>query len=243
MQIPGMILLVVVLAFGFTERELNRISAFDLHALVMVLGGSVAAIMISSTARAALGTLLCFRELIPFAGTLQRGSRLLESERSRFVDLWREGRRAQAVELAERSTLEPIKQMLSLTLARASEKTIDSVFMDMRHRMLERWQPSTTNWELLARLGPSFGLVGTVTGMVQLFRNMANDDLNIGAAMSMALVSTLYGIAFGAGMAGPVGHYLRGLLDERLGALARCRQSAVELADRGAGEIRLDRGV
>jgi flagellar motor component MotA len=96
---------------------------------------------------------------------------------------------------------------------------------------------------LLARLGPSFGLVGTVTGIVMLFRNMGNDNLNIGAAMSLALVSTLYGIAFGAGVAGPVGHFLRGLLDERLGALDRCRQSVLELVERSSGALRDRSGV
>lgn len=243
MQIIGLALLVVVLGFGFTEREMSQISVFDLHALIMVLGGSLAAIMVSSTGRAALGTLMCVRELIPFAGRLEPGTRRLESERARFVELWRAGKRAQAVELAEASAEVPIKQMLHLVLSRASEKTADSVFLELRHKELSYWQPASTNWELLARLGPSFGLVGTVLGMVQLFRNMADDNLNIGAAMSMALVSTLYGIAFGAGVAGPVGHYLRGLLDERLGALARCRQSAVELSEIGALHAAADRGA
>ena len=60
---------------------------------------------------------------------------------------------------------------------------------------------------------------------------MGDDNLNIGAAMSLALVATLYGIAFGAGVAGPIGHFLRGLIEERLGTLDRCRQSAIELAE------------
>jgi len=49
---------------------------------------------------------------------------------------------------------------------------------------------------------PAFA-VGTITGMIQLFRNMSADNLNIGAAMSLALLATLYGVAFGAGAPGP----------------------------------------
>ncbi|MCA9547247.1 MAG: MotA/TolQ/ExbB proton channel family protein, partial [Myxococcales bacterium] len=95
--------------------------------------------------------------------------------------------------------------------------------------------PPIANWELLARLGPSFGMVGTVTGMIQLFQNMGDENLNLGAAISLALVATLYGIAFGAGVAGPIGHFLRTQLDERLGVLDRCRQTVTELTvgDRG----------
>jgi len=36
-------------------------------------------------------------------------------------------------------------------------------------------------------------------------------------------------------MAGPVGHFLNGLLDERLGALERCEKTVSELVARGAG--------
>lgn len=233
MQIIGLGVLVLVVAYGFSDRNMTQISAFDLHALVVVLGGSMGAILTSSSARAALQTLLCLRELLPGAGTLERGTRRLEEERVRFSELWREGRRAQAVELAESTALLPIRKMLSLVLARATPGATDSVFLELRHAELNRWQPATSNWELLARLGPSFGMVGTITGMIQLFRSMAADDLNLGAALSLALIATLYGIAFGAGVAGPIGHFMRGLLDQRLGALDRCRQDVIELA--GAG--------
>ncbi len=236
MRILGVFLLLAVIAFGFTGREMTQVSAWDLHALVMVVGGSIASILISSSARDSLRTLLCVRELLPFVGTLASGTKRLEAQRLEFVTLWREGKRTQAVELAESSGSAPIRTLLQLVLARASEHTASAAFLELRHAELSRWQPATTNWELLARLGPSFGLIGTITGMVQLFANMGNDNLNIGAAMSLALVSTLYGLALGAGMAGPAGHYLRGLLDERLGVLARCRESALELAERSPAE-------
>jgi chemotaxis protein MotA len=86
---------------------------------------------------------------------------------------------------------------------------------------------------MLSKLGPAFGMVGTITGMVQMFRNMSADNLNIGASMSLALLATLYGVTFGAGIAGPVGHFLNGLLDDRLGALERCEKTVNELVVRG----------
>jgi chemotaxis protein MotA len=231
MQIIGLILLALVVAFGFTEREMSQVSAFDIHALVMVFGGSIAATMLSSTASAAWRTLVSLRELVPFAGTLGRHTQQMEQQRVEFVELWSDGKRAQAVALAEASEFAVIRKTLELVLSRSSEKACDGVFLGLRHAQLGRWQPASTNWDLLAKLGPSFGLVGTVTGMVQLFANMGSDNMNIGAAMSLALVSTLYGIAFGAGIAGPIGHYLRGLLDERLGVLTRARQSVSELVE------------
>ena len=234
MQMIGIVMLFFVVQYGFSQRDMTQISAFDPHALTIVLCGSMAAILLGSRGRDSLKTLLCLRELLPIPGGLGQGSAGLEADRARFVELWRAGQRAQAVQLAEQSPQPVLKLLLSLVLQRASEKQITSSFLETRHRFLREWQPASSNWSLLAKLGPSMGMVGTITGMIQLFKSMGDDNLNIGAAMSLALVATLYGIAFGAGIAGPIGHFLRGLIEERLGALDRCRQSAIELADAAA---------
>jgi len=231
-QLIGLVLLAFVVWFGFAERDASTISAFDMHAAVMVLGGSLSAIMVSSTARTTLRTLTCLREIVPGIGTLQRATDALESERVLLAEHWREGRRSQAVALAEQSDFPAIQRMLPLVLSRAPEESVKAAFTELEHLTLGRWQPAVGNWELLAKLAPSFGMVGTITGMIQLFQSMGEDGSNLGASISLALLATLYGVAFGAGVAGPVGHYLRNLLDERLGALERCEQSVYELVSR-----------
>jgi len=232
MQILGLALLAFIVWFGFGERTDTTISAFDTHAMVMVLGGSFAAILVSSTTINTLRTFSCLRELLPGLGTLRKGTTALEEQRMELVELWRDGRRAQAVDVAERSDFATISRMLPLVLERAPDEAVKAAFTELRHAEMTRWQPAIGNWEVLAKLAPSFGMVGTITGMIQLFQNMGSDTSNMGAAISLALVATLYGVAFGAGVAGPIGHFLRGLLDERLGALERCEQSVGELIAR-----------
>lgn len=235
MQIIGLLLLVFIIWFGFGERDMARISAFDTHALVMVLVGSLGAILTSSTQATALRTFLILRELFPPLSRFKPETEALEAQRQEIAALWLEGKRAQAVAVGERSGFEAIGRMLELVVGRAGPAATETAFMELRHAELSKWQPAVANWELLAKLGPSFGMVGTITGMIQLFRNMGADNLNIGAAMSLALLATLYGVAFGAGVAGPIGHFLRVLLDERLGVLERCQQSVLELADQDPG--------
>ena len=232
MQLLGLVLLAFVVWFGFAERDASTISAFDMHAAVMVLGGSLSAIMISSSARTTLRTLTCLGQIVPGLGTLQRATDALEAERVQFAEHWREGRRAQAVSLAEQSAFPAIQRMLPLVLARSTEEAVKATFTELEHETLGRWQPAVGNWELLAKLAPSFGMVGTITGMIQLFQSMGEDSTNLGASISLALLATLYGVAFGAGVAGPIGHFLRNHLDERLGALERCEQSVYELVSR-----------
>ncbi len=233
MQIIGFVLLGFIIWYGFKDRSDAVISAFDAHAMVMVLVGSCSAVLVSSSHTTAWRTILCLRELIPGLALFGRTTRAMEAERDQLSALWREGKRSQAVDLAGKSRFPAVKQMLELILNRANEASSNKTFTELRHEEISRWQPAIHNWEMLSKLGPAFGMVGTITGMIQLFRNMSSENLNIGAAMSLALLATLYGVAFGAGVAGPVGHFLNGLLDDRLGFLERCEKSVNEIVSRG----------
>jgi len=235
-QIFGFFLLGFIVWFGFGDRGNQQvISPFDLHALVMVVLGSTAAVLISSDSVTALRTVSCLRELIPGLRLFRRTTTAMEAERAQIYALWREGKRSGALAVAEQSTFPAVKEMVDLVLNRSPDVASAKVFLELRHEEIARWQPAINNWEMLSKLGPAFGMVGTITGMIQLFRNMTADNLNIGAAMSLALLATLYGVTFGAGVAGPVGHFLNGLLDERLGFLERCEKSVNELVVRGGG--------
>ena len=172
MQIIGLTLLAFVVWYGFADRGEATISAFDPHAFIMVLGGSMSAIMASSSAQTTIRTFGALREALPGLGTLKPGTAALEAEREQLATLWREGRLAQAVELAERSRFPALQRMLSLVLERAPDEATRAAFTELQHATLSRWQPATGNWELLAKLAPSFGMVGTITGMIQLFKNM-----------------------------------------------------------------------
>jgi chemotaxis protein MotA len=233
MQVIGIGLFAFIVWLGFTGQSQQQVSAFNPHALTMVMLGSIAAVLISSTGATAARTLICLRELIPGLRFFSNDTAAMEAERDQLYALWREGKRSSALAIAEKSRFAAVRQMVDLILNRAPEVASGKAFMELRHDELRIWQPAVNNWSMLSKLGPAFGMVGTIAGMIQLFRNMSADNLNIGASMSLALLATLYGVAFGAGIAGPIGHFLNGLLDERIGFLERCEKSVNELVQRG----------
>lgn len=236
MQLLGLALLGFIVWFGFRDRSSDQaISAFDAHALVMVLVGSGAAVLVSSRGRDALSTLTSLRELVPGLRGYGAASAAMEAERSEASASWEGARRREALAVAERTRFAPVKRMIELLISRASEVEAAKTFMELRHAEIARLQPAINNWEMLSKLGPAFGMVGTITGMIRLFQNMSAENLNIGAAMSLALLATLYGVAFGAGVAGPIAQHLNRLLDERLGVLERCEKGAVDSGARTAG--------
>jgi flagellar motor component MotA len=236
MQLIGMAVLVFIIWFGFSERDASKaVSAFDFHALVMVVVGSGAAVLLSSSSKTALRTVLALRELVPGLRFFSRTTDAMEKEHDELAGLWRSGQRSAAVALAERSRFPSTRRTLELLLRRAPEASSAKVFLELRHEETNQWQPAINNWDMLSKLGPAFGMVGTITGMIQMFRNMSSDNMNIGSSMSLALLATLYGVAFGAGVAGPIGHFWNGLLDARLGLLERFEKSVNELVLLGLG--------
>ncbi len=98
MQILGLLLLTFIVWFGFRERGDAQISAFDLHALIMVVVGSASAVLVSSSRTTALRTVLVLRELLPGGGRLKRETAEMEAERDKVGALWREGKRSAALE-------------------------------------------------------------------------------------------------------------------------------------------------
>jgi chemotaxis protein MotA len=192
MPILGVILLAGVVWLGFEELGSQQISAFDPRALLMVTVGSIAGLFVSSDARGLARTLTALRELIPGAGAYKKTTAAIDAERVRLASLWSEEHRASAVQTASQSVHEEVRTMAELLVSRAAPGDVAGAFLELKHKVVEDLQPAANNWDLVSRLAPSFGLLGTITGMIRMFRAMSADDLNIGAAMSLALLSTLY---------------------------------------------------
>lgn len=233
MQLIGLILLFVVIGIGFIERSVTTVTSFDWHALLIILLGCTSAVLLGSSKEAALKTVTYLREILPGFKRVSRESKNMDKERSEIYSHWKSGKRGLAIEVSEKSKFKSSKEMVQLLLTRGQSSAVEKVFTELKHSEMEHLQPAMNNWELLSKLGPSFGMVGTITGMIQLFKNMGSENANIGAAMSLALLATLYGVAFGAGIAGPIGHFLSHLLDERLGVLDRCEDSTNDLVANG----------
>lgn len=73
-----------------------------------------------------------------------------------------------------------------------------------RHAIVHDW------WSAAAESAPALGMVGTLIGLVQLFRVM-DDPAAIGGAMAVALLATLYGALLANLIAAPVAARLRRL--------------------------------
>lgn len=63
-------------------------------------------------------------------------------------------------------------------------------------------------WEKWAELGPSWGMIGTLIGLILMLKNM-DDASTIGPAMATALVTTLYGSLIANWLCNPIAAKLK----------------------------------
>ena len=229
MQILGILVAGCIIAVGFMERESTAISLFDWHAMVIIVGGCLGATIVGSKPQDFLRTFKYLRELLPVLSSYESKTTKMEKERREIEALWLEGKKAAAIQVAEQSEYETSKLLVELCLHHSNQQAIDAKFTNLSQDQLSELQPAAANWDLMGKLGPSFGMVGTLTGMIQLFKNFGAESTNIGAGLSLALLATLYGLTFGAAVAGPIGAYLNRLLDNRLDLLERCEKSALRI--------------
>jgi chemotaxis protein MotA len=79
--------------------------------------------------------------------------------------------------------------------------------------------------------GPSFGLVGTLVGLVQML-NMMDDPSTIGPAMAVALLTTLYGALLAYVVALPIADKLANKLEAQETNLSLIIDGLCQVADR-----------
>lgn len=71
------------------------------------------------------------------------------------------------------------------------------VNIDSRHKKLIAF------WKNVAAMGPAWGMIGTLIGLINMLKNLSDPD-TIGPNMSVALVTTLYGSMLANWLATPV---------------------------------------
>jgi chemotaxis protein MotA len=123
---------------------------------------------------------------------------------------------AQIVGLAQRARREGLLNMekamdvegflakgLRMVVDRSEREHIHAVLAQELRATQDRHHQGQEIFRFIALSAPSFGMVGTLIGMVQLFASI-KDPSNIGGAMALSLLSTLYGAVIAYLLAIPI---------------------------------------
>ena len=183
---------------------------YDIHAVIIIFGGSFAATLI----RFPLSAILHGMPLgAKFAFTMSRlSARDLVDELARIAEI---ARKQGPVGLEKVETDEPFlaKGIRYVADGYDLEFIRDNMERD-RDNFLMHLNEGSKIYRAIGDCAPAFGMIGTLIGMVQMFSNMS-DPSKLGPFMATALLATLYGALVANLFCLPIADKLHGkLLDE-----------------------------
>lgn len=197
----------VVLATVLTSTKKPMVF-LDYHAVTIVIGGTMAAALLSFSAKSIWVMLKVF-----FSRVLKDTVTRYEEVITEIVDLSK-GYRTNPSYLAENveSIKTPfLKEAIELLVAGGlSNNDLDIILLKRARTHHKRYEEDSRMFSTLARFPPAFGLLGAVIGMVTLMQGLGGADAikTVGPSMAVALVATMYGIAISNFIFVPLGENL-----------------------------------
>lgn len=198
MNLSGIIGIVASLSVFFVAiltTETNSTIFMDKHAILIVLGGTLAA------------TLLCFPPSSLYQMVKVFFGKILASRTDPHEEVIKE-----IVALAEGLSEDPghlnanwekIKNLFLrdaielMTQGGVSPQDLDLIIQMRADTHYKRYEQDALMFKTISKFPPAFGLMGTTLGMIALLQGMGSPDAikSIGPSMAIGLVATFYGIA------------------------------------------------
>ena len=89
-----------------------------------------------------------------------------------------------------------IKYSMEMVLSGGKSEEISRLTEDFIDTTYDRNMHIVTILDTMAQFAPSFGMIGTLVGLVIMLSNMSGDPTAIGGGMAVALITTLHGVLF-----------------------------------------------
>jgi chemotaxis protein MotA len=168
---------------------------FDLPSFALIIGGSTVVTWFSYSRQQLLQLLAAIRSTLA-----DRRPSVQEhlQELARLSRLYRlEGIRG--LESQESDLPDPfVRRAVGMVVDLHRAETIQNVLQRELATVISREEVSRQILLLMAKLLPSFGLIGTLSGLVLLLKNVSTNNVaSLPGALSLAVLTTLYGAVLG----------------------------------------------
>lgn len=177
----------------------------DFQSVLITLGGSFGSVLASNTMADFIGGLKSFT-LIFKAATLNTPTMI-----QTIIDLSNVARKEGLLSLEEAAgNLDDnfMKKGILLIVDGTDPELVRAILETELISIESRHKKRIAFWEHVATMGPAWGMIGTLVGLVNMLNNM-EDPSTIGPAMSVALLTTLYGSLLANWICTPVAFKLK----------------------------------
>lgn len=186
--VVGALLLLATIAASRNEW----LALLNLPGLFLVVGGTLAATMVARPLRDVAGV---FRSI---PALMHDNTVKIDTEVEQLLEVahWYRAGRIGPAEQAAGKVVHPIVRDGALLVL--DREPLDQVIKTLQWRIAGMRTQSNGDAHILrtmATFAPAFGMLGTLLGLIQMLSNLGTATLpQLGASMSFALITTLYGL-------------------------------------------------
>ncbi len=210
----ALIMLAMVFSMDPLGIELRKLLNFvDLPSLFVVLGGTIATVVASYPTSA-------LKKIPKHMKILVSGNRYDPIIYiNKLVEFSQIARKNGLLALEEKANVEEdpfFKQSIMLIVDATDPEKVKSMLENDLDKLAARHDDSVGIYEKASEKAPAYGMIGTLIGLINMLKgmDMSSGESNIGADMSVALITTLYGCIFAHLIFGSIAQKLRVRGDE-----------------------------
>lgn len=203
--IIGLILGAALTVFGILSSGAAIGDYWDLPSALITFGGAFSCVLVSHTLQDFInglkGVSLAFK--VPVLNV----SEMIRS----IIELSNVARKEGLLSLEEATAEleEPfLKKGILLVVDGTDPELVRGILETELISIEDRHKKVINFWDMVASMGPAWGMIGTLLGLVAMLNDM-NDPSSIGPAMAVALTTTLYGSLLANWIATPIANKLR----------------------------------
>ena len=203
--IIGLILGAALTVFGILSSGASIGDYWDFPSALITFGGAFSCVLVSHTLQDFIngikGAALAFK--VPVLNTSEMIKNIIElSNIARKEGLL-------SLEEATAELEEPfLKKGILLVVDGTDPDLVRGILETELISIEDRHKKVIGFWDMVAAMGPAWGMIGTLIGLVAMLNDM-NDPSKIGPAMAVALTTTLYGSLLANWVATPIANKLR----------------------------------
>lgn len=203
--ITSLIASFVILFFGAYLDGIALSQLVQGHAMMMVIGLSITAVMLHHTGPQCLDALFMLKEI--FKPTPTHFHETINSYREHSKEVRKNGVLHFEV-MSEYEDDHVVKQILMMAADGYKTKLIDTIAKRQIENQRRRLMTSASVFDALGGYAPTMGILGAVLGLMKVMANM-DDPSSLGAGIATAFVATIYGVFFANTVFLPLGNHFK----------------------------------
>ena len=200
----GMVLVIISICLG--DAGIASLKGFlDAPSVLITLGGSFCAVLASNSLSEFIEGLksikLVFKVYAEDTGEMIR----------RIIDLSNVARKEGLLSLEEAAAdLDDafLKKGILLIVDGTDPELVRAIMETELMSLEERHKSKAAFWDNLGAMGPAWGMIGTLIGLINMLGNL-DDPGSLGPAMSVALLTTMYGSMLANWLCAPVANKMK----------------------------------